>query len=85
MENMFRLCVDPVFRPNVECNYSKNESYYLYDESFLDRNKFILIFDEKYDYNFEWEERCRKMRGLEWNNETEEEFTDEGALIMVDY
>jgi len=45
MENMFRICVDPLFRPSIDHFYSKNESYYLYDESFLDRNRFTLMFD----------------------------------------
>jgi tubulin polyglutamylase TTLL1 len=55
MENAFRLCIDPIFRPKIECACSKSESYYIYDETFLERNKFTLIFDEKYDRDFEWE------------------------------
>lgn len=31
MENAFRLGVDPLFRPRIECAYSKSESYYIYD------------------------------------------------------
>ena len=52
LENMFRLAVDPLFRPSV---ISKVESYFLYDKFFLLKNKFVLIFDEKYDRDREWE------------------------------
>lgn len=52
MENAFRLAVDPLFRPKLDCPTSKAESYYIYDDSFLERNKFTLIFDEKYDRDF---------------------------------
>ena len=82
---MFRLCVDPIFRPNTDNSCTKSESYYLYDSSFLERNKFSLIFDEKYDRNFEWEESCKKMRGIEWSKDVEEEFENDGSLVLVDY
>lgn len=52
MENMFRIAIDPLFRPNLDISYAKSELYYLYDESFLNRNKFTLIFDQKYDRDF---------------------------------
>lgn len=31
MENMFRISIDPLFRPSLEISYSKSELYYLYD------------------------------------------------------
>ena len=55
MENAFRLCIDPLFRPPLASSPAKHESYYFYDDSFIERNKFELIFDEKFDCDFEWE------------------------------
>lgn len=54
LENMFRLSIDPLFRPSIT-SVTKAESYYLYDSTFLSKNKFILIFDEKYDRDIRWE------------------------------
>ena len=52
LENIFRLAVDPLFRPSSSL---KVESYYLYDKFFLEKNKFRLIFDQEYDGDKKWE------------------------------
>lgn len=53
LENMFRLALDTLFRPQF-ANNTKAESYYFYDASFLEKNQFRLIFDSKYDAQQEW-------------------------------
>lgn len=49
MENLFRIAVDPVFRPN---DTPKN-AYYIYESS-LESNRFEVIFDSLFDRDFEW-------------------------------
>lgn len=48
---MFRLTLDPIFRPDI--NVSKHYSYFLYDNVF-EKNKFTLIFDSLFDSDFAW-------------------------------
>lgn len=53
LENMFRVALDTLFRPQF-VNNTKAESYYFYDQTFLEKNQFRLIFDNKYDAQPEW-------------------------------
>ena len=63
---MFRISLDPIFRPDPDNSISRNDCYYIYDYSFINRNRFCLIFDEKYDCDFEWEDQCRKQVEESW-------------------
>ena len=74
---MFRLTIDPLFRTSVN-NFNRIESYYLYDESFLEKNQFKLIFDEKYDRDNMWEEYLERNRGEERILGEEEEEENRG-------
>lgn len=51
IQNIFRIGIDPLFRPNSNQS-SKHE--YLYNEKSIEKNRFRLIFDEKYDKNPIW-------------------------------
>ena len=66
VENMLRVVLDPLFRPDPEYSFSRNDSFYIYDHSFINRNRFSLMFDEKYDCDYGWEEQCRKEVAEGW-------------------
>jgi len=44
IESMFRIAIDPLFPPPIP--YPRNKKF-LYNEKFIKKNKFSLIFDEK--------------------------------------
>ncbi len=79
LENMFRLSLDPLFRPNE--SLSRHSSYFLYDNVF-ETNKFQLIFDSLFDSDFEWEEICLKGKNVVYEDE-DEVFDSNGFEVEV--